>query len=90
MSLTLGMSAFLGFKVSLCGIRMWRAVVQGLLLGSDENWKTTNSITNCILKHTPISTDEDRIHSLSKKLLFAAVGNHCRNPLLVKMQRKAH
>ena len=49
--LSFGVSALLEGKLSLGGIGVQRTVEKGPLLGADENWKTTNSITNCILKH---------------------------------------
>ena len=35
----LGVSTLLEDKLSLGGLGVWRAVVQGQLLGTDQNWK---------------------------------------------------
>ena len=56
MSVSLGVSALQEFKLSLRGIPMCvcvgGVVAQGLLLGADENSKTNNSVSYCILKHS--------------------------------------
>lgn len=59
MSGSLGVSALQGVKLSLGGIGVWRAVLQGLIRGADENQKIVSQAASWFLsplgpRQTPV------------------------------------